>query len=207
MTPKQPNNQSPPEATERFESMLEEGVVPLSGKGAHFSKATTKQTPGMLERRKAAQLDDEAMGNKLDAAAMIKQLDPFDVLSFVRPGVQHGVYKNLRLGKYDLQCSLDLHGRTVDQARQDIWRFLEDGYSQGIRCCLITHGKGQGREEPAKLKSCVNHWLPQISYVLAFHSAQKMHGGLGATYVLLSKSPASRQKTARQHQHRANKTY
>ena len=64
----------------------------------------------------------------------------------------------------------------------------------------------QGREEPAKIKSCVNHWLPQFSYVLAFHSAQKMHGGLGATYILLSKSAASKQKTARQHQHRGNKS-
>ncbi len=194
-----------PSDAEGFASMLEDGVVPHSGKGAHLSSTVTKQTPGMVERRKAAQLDDEAGRNKLDAGANIKQLDPFDVLSFVRPGVQHGVYKNLRLGKYEIQCSLDLHGRTVDQARQDVWRFLEDGYAQGIRCCLITHGKGQGREEPAKIKSCVNHWLPHFNYVLAFHTAQKMHGGLGATYVLISKSAASKQKTARQHQHRVNK--
>jgi DNA-nicking Smr family endonuclease len=190
---------------EGFASMLEEGVVPHSGKGAHIAPTATKQTPGMVERRKAAQLDDQSGGNMLDSGANIKQLDPFDELSYVRPGVQHGVYKNLRLGKYDIQSSLDLHGRTVDQARQDVWRFLEDGFAQGIRCCLITHGKGQGREEPAKIKSCVNHWLSHFSYVLAFHTAQKMHGGLGATYVLLSKSVASKQKTARQHQHRANK--
>ena len=204
MTLKQPSNTIQAD-TERFESMLEDAVVPLSGKGAHIKVTATKQTPGMVERRKAAQLDDTSGANKLDAGVTIKQLDPFDILSFVRPGVQHGVYKNLRLGKYDIQCSLDLHGRTVNQARHDVWRFLEEGYSQGIRCCLITHGKGQGREEPAKIKSCVNHWLPQFSYVLAYHSAQKMHGGLGATYVLLSKSAASRQKTARQHQHRGNK--
>lgn len=188
-----------------FASMLDGDVIPHSGKGAHFASTATKQTPGMIERRKAAQLDDQAAGNQLDAGVSIKQLDPFDVLSFVRPGVQHGVYKNLRLGKYEIQSSLDLHGRTVDQARQDVWHFLEDGFAQGIRCCLITHGKGQGRKEPAKIKSCVNHWLPHFTYVLAFHTAQKMHGGLGATYVLLSKSAASKQKTARQHQHRANK--
>ncbi len=204
MTPKEPTNKSQSDA-EGFASMLEDGVIRHTGKGAHLASTVTKQTPGMVERRKAAQLDDQAGGNTLDAGANIKQLDPFDVLSFVRPGVQHGVYKNLRLGKYEIQSFLDLHGRTVDQARQDVWRFLEEGFAQGIRCCLITHGKGQGREEPAKIKSCVNHWLPQFSYVLAFHTAQKMHGGLGATYVLLSKSAASKQKTARQHQHRANK--
>jgi len=46
------------------------------------------------------------------------------------------------------------------------------------------------------LKSCVNHWLKQFDQVLAFHTAQKYHGGLGATYVLIKKSSAARQNTS-----------
>ena len=124
----------------------------------------------------------------------------------MRPGVQHGVYKNLRMGKYEIHSTLDLHGKTVEQSRQAVWGFAEDCYKQGVRCGLITHGKGQGREEPAKLKSCVNHWLPQIDSVLAFHSAQKQHGGLGATYVLFKKSAISRQRTSEQHQRRGKRS-
>ena len=94
-------------------------------------------------------------------------------LRLSRPGVQHGVFKNLRMGKYEIQSVLDLHGKTVEQSRQAVWRFVKDCHKQDVRCAIITHGKGQGREEPAKLKSCVNHWLAQLDSVLAFHSAQK----------------------------------
>lgn len=191
---------------ELFTSMLEEDVVPLNNKGAHRIKASQKQTPGMAERRKAAQREESLFSNELATGHEIKQLDPFDVLSFTRPGVQHGVFKNLRLGKYDIHSTLDLHGKTVEQSRQSVWGFINDCYKQGVRCALITHGKGQGRQEPAKLKSCVNHWLPQIDSVLAFHTAQKQHGGLGATYILLKKSSASKVRTSEQHQHRGKRS-
>lgn len=189
-----------------FSSMLDDDVIPLTGKGAYRPQASQKQTPGMAERRKAAQRDETLYANELATGSEIKQLDPFDMLSFTRPGVQHGVFKNLRLGKYDIHSTLDLHGKTVEQSRQAVWGFIKDCYQQGVRCGLITHGKGQGREEPAKLKSCVNHWLPQIDTVLAFHTAQKQHGGLGATYILLKKSSASRQRTGEQHQHRGKRS-
>ncbi|MDG2018645.1 MAG: DNA endonuclease SmrA [Porticoccaceae bacterium] len=189
-----------------FTSMLDDDVVPLTSKGTFRAETTQKQTPGMAERRKAAQRDESLHANALATGDEIKQLDPFGILSFTRPGVQHGVFKNLRLGKYDIHSALDLHGKTVEQSRQAVWGFIKDCYKQGVRCGLITHGKGQGREEPAKLKSCVNHWLPQIESVLAFHSAQKQHGGLGATYILFKKSSASRQRTSEQHQHRGKRS-
>lgn len=188
-----------------FESMLGEDVVPLTGKGAHTTRQAQKQTPGMVERRKAAQRDESLYSNQLASGDEIKPLDPFDMLSFSRPGVQHGVFKNLRQGKYEIHSSLDLHGLTVEQSRQALWGFIKDCNRQGVRCGLITHGKGHGREEPAKLKSCVNHWLPQIDSVLAFHSAQKQHGGLGATYILFKKSSASKLRTSEQHQNRGKR--
>lgn len=196
----------PDDSDEFFSSMLDDDVVPLTSKGAHRVEAKHIQTPGMAERRKAAQRDESLYCNKLATGGEIKQLDPFDIVSFARPGVQHGVFKNLRLGKYDIQSTLDLHGKTVEQSRQSVWAFINDCYKQGVRCGLITHGKGQGREEPAKLKSCVNHWLPQIESVLAFHTAQKQHGGLGATYILFKKSSASRLRTSEQHQHRGKRS-
>ena len=38
-------------------------------------------------------------------------------------------------------------------------------------------------------KSYVNHWLRELDEVIAYHTAQPMHGGFGATYVLLKKHP------------------
>jgi DNA-nicking Smr family endonuclease len=178
-----------------FGDLLGEKVEPLKGKGAHRVVAPSKITPGIAARRKAAQLDQVKELNHLDSISVISQVDPYDILSFSRPGIQHGVFKNLRQGKYEIQSMLDLHRHTVEEARQALWTFLNDCHEQGVRCALVTHGKGEGRENPARLKSCVNHWLRQIDQVLCFHSAQKQHGGVGATYVLVKKSSQARRRT------------
>jgi DNA-nicking Smr family endonuclease len=56
---------------------------------------------------------------------------------------------------------------------------------------LIIHGKGGYDGGPSLLKSQVNHWLKQMPEVLAYHSAVRQHGGLGAVYVLLKRNSAN----------------
>jgi DNA-nicking Smr family endonuclease len=133
----------------------------------------------------------------------VQLVDPHDVLEFKRPGVQHGVYKNLRLGKYLIEARLDLHRLSVEQARTAVAQFARDCVDNSVRCALITHGKGVDRQpQPALLKSCIAHWLPQLEEVLAFHSAQRQHGGVGSTYVLLRKSEKKRQENFEKHSKR-----
>ncbi|MDA9240580.1 DNA endonuclease SmrA [bacterium] len=181
---------------DQFGELFGDRVEPLRGKGAAFVAKPSSLTPGVLARRQAAQLEMQSDGNFLDPDSIIEQVAALDPLAFSRPGVQHGVYKNLRMGKYEIQSRLDLHRHTVEQARTALWRFVDDCQQHAVRCALITHGKGEGRERPAILKSCVNHWLKQFDQVLAFHTAQKHHGGLGAIYVLIKKSSAARQNTS-----------
>lgn len=168
-----------PADEDEFRALVGDDVEPLQAKGARYIPKPPELTPGILERRKAAQQEQLKSGNLLDPASIINVVDPYDFLEFARPGVQHGVYKNLRQGKYEVQSRLDLHRHTVEQARVALWDFVEGCQKHGVRCALVTHGKGEGREQPARLKSCVNHWLRQIDNVLAFHSAQKQHGGCG----------------------------
>ncbi len=179
----------------QFVDMVGDDIQPLSGKGSAHMAKPVQITPGVLERRKAAQKEVVAESNILDPVSIIEQVDPLAYLEFVRPGVQHGVYKNLRLGKYEIQSRLDLHRHTVEQARNALWHFVDDCHKHGVRCALVTHGKGEGREQPARLKSCVNHWLRQFDQVLAFHSAKKTHGGVGATYILVKKDSSARRET------------
>ena len=178
-----------------FAALFGKPVKPLKDKGTYHKGNRIQQTPGVTFRRRAAEREISAEVNVLDSIASVQPVDPLDCLEYIRPGVQYGVFKNLRLGKYSIQSSLDLHGESVEQARQIINRFIVDCRLAGVRCALITHGKGEGRPKPAVLKSCVNHWLRQFPEVLAFHSATKFHGGLGATYVLLKKSDEARQRT------------
>ena len=187
---------------EKFSELFSEPVKSLGGKGASWHPIRDSKTPGMNFRREAAQKDTDGETSPLDSGNYIEPIDPLENLKFVRPGVQHGVYKNLRLGKYKIQSRLDLHGYSVERARVAVKRFLSDCTKNGARCALITHGKGEGRKNPAILKSCINHWLKQLPEVLAFHSAQKYHGGLGSTYVLIRKSERAREVTAKSHQNR-----
>jgi len=121
----------------------------------------------------------------------VDPLDAWCVLDFKRPGIQHGVYKKLRMGRYDIDARLDLHRMTVKQAREEVKQFIDEAGKLGLRTLLILHGKGQRKvekENTAILKGYVNHWLQQLEMVQAFHSAQPVHGGTGAVYVLLRKS-------------------
>ena len=60
---------------------------------------------------------------------------------------------------------------------------------------LILHGKGERNiHQQAKLKSYAAKWLKEIPQVMAYHSAQKHHGGTGALYVLLKKSERLKEK-------------
>jgi len=116
------------------------------------------------------------------------------VLEYKANGVQEGVYRKLRLGKYSSEAVLDLHRKTLQQARQEVFEFIRDGYRVGLRTVMILHGKGERSNPPALLKSYVNKWLPSLPEVMAFHSAQKKDGGAGAMYILLKKNEQHKQQ-------------
>ena len=113
------------------------------------------------------------------------------VLEFKRPGVQHGVFRKLKQGRYESEARLDLHRMSTAVARRELFGFIEQAYELGLRSLLVIHGKGEGKAEQERssiLKGCTNRWLRELDVVQAFHSAQPRHGGTGAVYVLLKKS-------------------
>jgi DNA-nicking Smr family endonuclease len=124
-------------------------------------------------------------------------LDAWYVLEFKRPGVQNGVYRKLRQGRYEQEARLDLHRMTVAIARRELFAFVEQCHELGLRSVLLIHGKGERkveRERSAVLKGYVHVWLQEIPIVQAYHSAQPQHGGTGAVYVLLRKSEEQKRK-------------
>lgn len=179
---------------DRFRALLGDDVTPIKIEKRVVIDKRQEDSKTLAHRRDMAQNLIEQAADPL-AGEPVEMVEPLAELSFRRTGVQHGVYRNLRLGKYPLDARLDLHKMTVDHARREVYQFIKDCVQNDVRTALITHGKGELREQPALLKSCVAFWLPQIEEVLAFHSAQKPHGGLGATYVLLRKSERKKQET------------
>jgi DNA-nicking Smr family endonuclease len=175
-------------------SQLMKGVEPIRADEKVALKEARPDQSSMQKRRIAATAELEKDKNFL-SGEYIEPVDPLAILEFKRDGVQNGVYRNLRLGKYAIDARLDLHNMTVEQARTAVFQFISDCMNYDIRCALLTHGKSEGRDKPAQLKSCVAHWLPQLDNVMAFHSAQKRHGAAGATYILLRKSETKKQET------------
>jgi len=128
---------------------------------------------------------DSLLADELDAA----DAETGDELLFARPGIQHAVMRKLRRGEYVIEAQLDLHGHTVEQAREQVMAFLRECRATGRRCVRIIHGKGRGSHARLPvLKGKVNVWLRRMQQVLAFCPARPNDGGGGAVYVLLRKS-------------------
>ena len=111
-----------------------------------------------------------------------------DQLLYSRDGITPDTLKKLRKGKLQIDAEMDLHGMTVDAARQYLMDFLAECEADGSRCVIIVHGKGFS--SPGKkpvIKPMVNRWLRATPTVLAFCSAQPADGGTGAVYVLLKR--------------------
>lgn len=112
-----------------------------------------------------------------------------DELYWARDGVQESQMRKLKAGQVPFEGSLDLHGMSVEKARETLWAFLAEATRFEIRCVRVTHGKAarmDGRRP--MLKSHVNTWLRQHPQVLGFTSCLPRHGGAGAVYLLLKRT-------------------
>lgn len=185
------------EEQSEFADMMED-VTPLKSHRRIADKSVRKDEAALAQRRRAAVALGESNDNFL-STEHAPQLGPHDIISFVRPGVQHGVYHKLRRGRYDAEATLDLHRHSVEQARQELWDFLREATAYQLRTVMVLHGKGDRAPTPAVLKSFVAYWLKHIPEVLAYHSALPHQGGAGALYVLLKKSARASEDNREHH--------
>lgn len=187
---------------EDFSLFAEEvkGIRPLQKNEIYLGK---KEGGISFEERQKAALQAKLEDKNHLSEDYVERVDPNDMLEFKRSGVQDGVFKRLRQGKYGIESRLDLHRRTVEQARRDVFQFAQDCIRHDIRVGIIVHGKGDRTpDNQATIKSFINKWLRDMDEVMAFHSAQRHHGGLGAVYVLFKKSERARLENWEKHQKR-----
>ena len=152
-------------------------------------------TPALAYRRERAQ-KSLALDETQLPTTFVEPVRPEAIISFKREGIQDGVFRRLQRGEYSHEAMLDLHGLTVEQARQELYRFVADCLQYDVRSALISHGKGRGNKDQIPLlKSFLVRWLPMFPEVMAYHSAQKWHGGAGAVYVLFRKTEKAKNET------------
>ncbi|WBA12390.1 DNA endonuclease SmrA [Salinivibrio kushneri] len=182
---------------ELFREMMSD-VAPIKQDKVEEQTGSHQPTEAQLARQQAAQKlansDPEYLS--LEYAQMVK---PDEVMAYKRDGVQDGVFRKLRLGKYDVNARLDLHKMSLEKARDEILRFLKQCQRMDVRTVIIVHGKGERSNPQAMMKSYVCQWLQQISDVLCYHSALRHQGGTGALYVMIKKSQEKKLETRERH--------
>ncbi|MCO8042980.1 Smr/MutS family endonuclease [Acinetobacter bohemicus] len=130
---------------------------------------------GPMETDEAALSDTQAMLNPVGSQAN---------LSYRIATLQHKVFEDLKAGNLRWFEAVDLHGCTVEEARQAVLQIIQMAKDENQNVIKIVHGKGP----EAILKTYVNGWLRQHRDVLAFVSAPERQGGTGAVLVLLKRA-------------------
>ncbi len=175
-------------------------VAPLD-KGKRVERRVTVESgeTHRIRRDAALGLTDDRVDPNFLTLGEVPPRQPLEHLEWKKDGVQNAVFDKLRRGEYAPQGSLDLHGRTIKEARAEMFAFLNRASASNWRNLVVAHGKGERSETPGRMKSYVAAWLEAHPEVIAFCSALRQHGGVGAVYVLVRKSPASKEENREQH--------
>ena len=145
-----------------------------------------KPTP---KPRNAKAIRRQILSESLDqrGSALHDELEQIgEEIAFRRPNISEKVFRQLRRGKFSIEAEADLHGLTVDEAKQLLREFICEASLEGLGCVRVIHGKGlrSGPGGPV-LKGNVQRWLSQWNEVLAFVTARARDGGSVAVYGLL----------------------
>ncbi|MCW8885691.1 MAG: Smr/MutS family endonuclease [Motiliproteus sp.] len=174
-----------------FQAMMGD-VTPIKHDRADIKRPTRKQSDADYRRAAAitnVEKFDQGLSDELRTL-----VDSEEELIYAQPGIQLRMMRKLKKGQIPWQEGIDLHGYTVDQAREELGRFIRQTSHRGLRSVIVVHGKALNEDgTPAILKSYTNDWLQQMHQVLAFVSALPQDGGTGALYVLLKKPQSSSQ--------------
>lgn len=161
------------------------GVRPLKHEQSvnHTPKTNPKDPTALLRRANAEGGEEVATTSLSDMQALLNPVAGEAYLSYKHTTLQNKVFEQLRQGKLRWYDAVDLHGASIDEAREAVQTIIANAIKHGETVVKIVHGKGAD----ALIKTCVNGWLRQISDVMAFTSAPTNDGGNGAVLVLLKR--------------------
>jgi DNA mismatch repair protein MutS2 len=117
---------------------------------------------------------------ELLAAAPKKEKDDDTLAGRLRRMQQKGTEVRLKHARESADAELNLIGKTTDEARDEVDRFLDEAYLHGHTHVRIIHGHGTGA-----LRRAVADLLRTHPHVARFDLAPENQGGAGATVVEL----------------------
>lgn len=187
---------APPRADPKKVNLDEEAALFLESVGevarvkAKTERVAPRDPPTAAELRLPSE-DAESLA-RLAELVSGETFELSDSTEFIEGSVQgfdERVMKKLRRGEFSHRAELDLHGKTREQARPALEKFIADAKVAGHRCVLVVTGRGLNSPDSIPvIKQSVQAWLTHgrpSRQVLAFCSARPEDGGAGAVYVLL----------------------
>lgn len=144
----------------------------------------------------------KALQRLIDSGDGFVVSDTAEYMEATGPGIGAEVTRRLHKGHYAVQEHIDLHGLSVEAARQAFHDFIRNAIETGIRTVLVVHGRGLTSPKKPVLKNKIFLWLtrgPLRKHVIAFTSARSCDGGSGATYILLRHRPLTGKMRKRKH--------
>lgn len=107
-------------------------------------------------------------------------------------GINPLIMEKLRNGEFSVQQVIDLHGLSIEGARETFEYFLSSAVKKGLRCVKVIHGRGLRSKRDPTIKDYLKTWILRAmhrKWVTAFSNATMSDGGPGATYILLRTKP------------------
>ena len=107
-------------------------------------------------------------------------------------GVSPLVMEKLRNGEFSVQQIVDLHGLSIESARETFEYFLGEAIRKNLKCIKVIHGRGLKSKRDPIIKDYLKTWIVramQRKWITAFSNAVMPEGGPGATYILLRNKP------------------
>ena len=143
-----------------------------------------------------AEAKKDKKGSSVMKPAIMTQIKaetkPADLRSaqpIMRAGIDNASARRLTKGHFEIDATIDLHGKTEVMAHKALLQFVQNASRQGLRTLLIITGKGARGE--GLLRRKVPEWLkdyPLKPHILAISQASPKDGGGGALYVRLRRA-------------------
>lgn len=117
----------------------------------------------------------------------IKLSDTGEYIEWVRPNIRKDIAQRLHDGLFSVQDFIDLHGMTINEAKEEFSKFLKEAIKKHLFCVKVIHGRGLRSPRGPVLKEALKKWLHGTfrRWIVAYSSAKDCDGGLGATYIIL----------------------
>ena len=132
-----------------------------------------------------------------DNNSLLNKIEKADEVGISFSGIHRKLEQRMKRGNITIDDTLDLHGMTQEEARENLKSFLENSKNHRYKIVLVITGKGFTSkndnealfsQEKGVLNKSLPIWLkqePLKGIVNGFRYANQRHGGSGAYYILL----------------------